>query len=102
MSFLKEVIIQTGVYLFVFIGSLLFFNFLTKGYLLAYIIVKAGRGKKVMVRIFAVTGRYYKPGIISETTLNFKDRSGTKKTPLSFALALASSPRSSKGNSALT
>lgn len=80
MSNLSNLAIQTGAYCFVFIGSLLIMNFITKGYVIPYILVKASRGKKILIRIFGLTGRYYKPGQLVGTKLKFKDRAGDKNT----------------------
>ena len=78
MSFLNDVLIQTGVYLGVVLLTFLIFNFLTKGFLRNYLLVKASRGKKVLVRIYSITGKYYKPGIIKSGMLSYKDRAGEK------------------------
>lgn len=80
MSVVYDILIQTGVYFLVFIGSLVLYNFFTKGFLVTYLRVKASRGKKVLVRIFAVTGKYYVIGTIRGTALTFKDRYKVKKT----------------------
>lgn len=74
MSFFSEVLVQIGAYLFVFLAALVFFNFLSKGYLSAYLRVKASRGKKVLLRVYSVTGRYYRPALVLENSLRFKNR----------------------------
>jgi len=75
MGLLTNIIIQTAVYLAVFIITFLIFNFLSKGYLKSYLIVKASRGGKILVRILSYTGYYYKDGKIDSGLLSFKNRS---------------------------
>jgi len=61
--------------------AILFFgmNFLTKGFIWQYIRVKAGRGKKILLRIHSPTDIYYRPGTNKEGSLEWTDRSGMKK-----------------------
>lgn len=80
MGVLTDLFIQVGAYMFVFLGALLTMNFLTKGYILSYLLVKISRGKKILVRIYSLTGKYYKPGIVSEKTLKYKSRDKEKRT----------------------
>lgn len=79
-SITYDILIQTGVYFLVFLGSLIMYNFFTKGFLVTYLRVKASRGKKILVRVFGVTGKYYIVGEIKEISLIFKDRYKVKKT----------------------
>jgi len=71
-------------YVIVFAGviGLGFFslNFLTKGFLLTYLRVKAGQGKKLLTRIHTSSDIYYRVGYFYEGFYKFKDRSGTEKS----------------------
>jgi len=80
MSALQEIINYTIV--FAGLLSILFFglNFLTKGWLLTYLRVKASQGKKTLAIIHSVTDVYYKAGQFIEDGYKFKDRNGEEKT----------------------
>ena len=61
---------------------LLFFslNFLTKGFLLVYLRVKASQGKRILARINTASDIYYKPGKFADGHFIYKDRSKTEKS----------------------
>ena len=73
----KQILIQAGIYFLFFVIVFVFFNFLSKGYLMNYIIVKSSRGKKVLGRIRSINGTYFKPGkIIEMDRFSYKSRDG--------------------------
>lgn len=57
-------------------------NFLTNGFITKFILVKASRGKKVLVEVHAVGDIYYRTGIINESLLVYKDRQKQRKSVL--------------------
>jgi hypothetical protein len=77
---MKDILIQIGSYLFVFIMAMMIINFLTKGYVFKYIQVKAGRGKKVLIRLESPTGIYYQAGHFKDKNLVYKYMDGSKGT----------------------
>ena len=66
----------SGVMAIMFFGT----NFLTKGFLLTYLRVKASQGKRVLARVNTASDIYYKAGKFHDGFFVFKDRSGTKKS----------------------
>lgn len=61
-------------YLLVIVLGFLIMNFLSNGFFGTFIIVKASRGKKVLVKVVAVSDSYFVPGEVNEVFLVFKDR----------------------------
>jgi hypothetical protein len=72
-------------YLGVFLLFLFFFNFLSKGYLISFIRVKAARGKKVLINVKATVGGFYSViGKLEGEYVIFHDReskANKQKTP---------------------
>jgi hypothetical protein len=52
---------------------------MTKGFVVKYILSKASRGKKPLLRVDSVTGEYYTLGEIKKESLFWKSRSKEKK-----------------------
>ena len=67
-----DVLVQTGAYGFVIFGGILLINFLTRGFLIAYLSTKGSRGKKVLLCIRTLTGRYYRAGKLVDNTIKYK------------------------------
>lgn len=63
-----------GVWLGVIVGVTFLINFLTQGFFLKYLRVKASRGKKLLVEIETLTDRYVEVGYITEGFLIYKKR----------------------------
>ena len=74
MTLFTAVMIQGGVYLAVLVIAFIIFNFLSKGYLRVYLMVKASRGKKILVRALSFTGYYYRAGNLDNAILTFKNK----------------------------
>lgn len=55
-------------------------NFLTKGFLLTYLRVKASQGRKVLTRIHSATDVYYKVGKWEDSFFKFKNRGKEQKS----------------------
>jgi len=81
---MNEVLIQLVQYMIAFTGVIFLFfftvNFLTKGFLLTYLGVKAGNGRRVLVRIHSVADIYYKMGKWTDGFLSFKNRGKEEKS----------------------
>lgn len=73
MTLFTDVLIQVTAYITVMVVTFAIFNFLSKGYLRNYLIVKASRGRKILVRVITYTGIYYKPGKIDSGVLQYKN-----------------------------
>lgn len=76
---LYDLILQVIAYAIVIAGIIALLNFLTSGYVLKYIRVRASRGTRLMVRVHGITGIRYRIGQIKDKTLQFKDEGKLKK-----------------------
>jgi hypothetical protein len=72
--FFYELIKYIATYLAVILLFLIVTNFLTKGFLFKYLIVRASQGKKVLVRVWSVTDIYYVVGSWNEGFFIYKIR----------------------------
>jgi hypothetical protein len=69
-------------YLLVFLLGFFLLNFLTRGFILKFILVKASKGKKVLVAVYSRSHIYHKTGKFEEGTLIYKDLAKkTKRIP---------------------
>lgn len=77
---MNEILVQTlqilGAYVFLVIVMFLALNWLTKGFIRAFLTVRASRGGKILTVIHSVNDVYYKPGIFSGNDYYFKNRKG--------------------------
>jgi hypothetical protein len=75
---MNEMLIQTmqilGAYVVLVIVMFLAFNWLTKGFLTAFLKVRASRGGKLLTVIRSVNDVYYRPGYFSGNDYYFKNR----------------------------
>lgn len=55
-------------------------NFLTKGFLIQYLIVKASQGRKILMRVHSATDIYFVIGKWEDGFLKFKNRAKEKKS----------------------
>jgi len=69
-----KILLQVGTYLIVFFVTIILFNFLTKSFLFTYLIVKASRGNKLLIRVLSYTGFYYRAGKLDNGVLQFKNK----------------------------
>jgi hypothetical protein len=79
---MNALLIQIFAYFVVFVLSVLFFNFLSGGFLLKFIRAKASMGKLILVEIDGVNNVYYSLGKLSSNELRFKSVGGKRKTLL--------------------
>ena len=81
---LKEMMLIGASYLGIILIGFALMNFLTGGFLITFLRVKASRGKKVLVKVKSVTDSYYKIGKVSEKTLTYRarDQKENKKIPV--------------------
>jgi len=71
---LQQMIMIIGSYLGVIIIGFALINFLTAGFLIKFIRVRASRGKLILIKVKSTTDQYYRTGMISERTLIYKAR----------------------------
>jgi len=80
---MNEVLIQMLQFIMAFVGVILLFffviNFLTKGFVLKYLIVKASQGRKLLVEISSATDDYFAIGRWEDGFLKFKNRGKEEK-----------------------
>lgn len=69
----NEIFIIMGSYLAIILLGFGLINFLSNGFLLKFIRVKASRGRLCLVKIRSVTHDYYKSGKINDGFLTYKD-----------------------------
>jgi hypothetical protein len=74
-EFIRYVISYIGVAVLIFFVI----NFLTKGFLLVYLRVKASQGSKVLVEINSATDEYYRVGKFEDGFFKFKNRAKEEK-----------------------
>lgn len=74
-----DIYITMGSYAAIIIFSFIAMNFLTKGFILNYLLVKASQGKKVLIEIHSATDVYFKQGKWIDGVLEFKNRAKEKK-----------------------
>jgi hypothetical protein len=60
-------------YAIIIFGGWFLINFLSNGFFNTFILVKASRGKKVLVKLHSTSYTYFKIGEIAENILTFKD-----------------------------
>jgi hypothetical protein len=71
---LYKILLQIGTYLIVFFATIILFNFFTKSFLFTYLVVKASRGNKLLIRVLSYTGFYYRTGKLDNGVLQFKNK----------------------------
>lgn len=71
---LLDVLTMMLIYCVIFIATIIFMNFLSKGYLATFLRVKASRGKWLLVRAFSLTGKYYAIGKFKEDNIIYTAR----------------------------
>jgi len=71
---LYESLLYTASYAMVILFGFLLMNFLSNGFLFTFLVVKASRGRKLMVKVRTPLEDYYKAGRILDNDLVFKDR----------------------------
>ena len=76
---MNPVFINVISYTTIIFVSLFLFNFLSSGFLMAFIKTKAGRGKRSLLFVEGRSGNYFKVGDIKEDELYYKNREGVKK-----------------------
>jgi hypothetical protein len=74
MATMYDLMLQVVAYAIIVFGSFLIYNFLSKGFLLTYIRVKASRGKNILVRVYTCIGKYYAIGVVKKDVLTYKQR----------------------------
>jgi len=75
----KEMIMIIGSYLGVVVIAFGLINFLSAGFLITFIRVRASRGKLILVKVRGMTDHYFRAGKISEKTLTYKARGQKEK-----------------------
>lgn len=55
-------------------------QFLSDGFFTTFLRVRASRGKKILVGVYSLTGKYYRVGVLDGTVLKYKDRAGNKRS----------------------
>src|SRR4030042_674683 len=68
-----DVLIMMGSYVIIFFLTIIVFNFLSNGFLIKYLVVKASRGRKVLISLWIKVGVVYITGKIDEGALLLKD-----------------------------
>lgn len=90
---MNEMLIDTmqilGAYVLLVIVLFLALNWLTKGFMRAFLVVRASRGGKLLTVIHSVNDVYYRPGKFSGNDYHYKNRMGenciyTKVPPASI------------------
>ena len=76
---MNPVFINVISYTTIIFVSLFLFNFLSSGFLMAFIKTKAGRGRRALLFVEGRSGNYFKVGDIKEDELYYKNREGVKK-----------------------
>jgi hypothetical protein len=76
---LKEGLMIVGSYIGVIAIGFALVNFLSGGFLIKFLKVRASRGKLIMIRVKSTPDSYYKTGQITERTLRYTAR-GQKET----------------------
>ena len=56
---ISQLLIQTGIYFFVFVTGVLILNFLTKGFIFTYLRVKGSRGKNILIKALSNTNEWF-------------------------------------------
>lgn len=67
-----QVLIQIALYLLVFVGSLLFFNFLSNGFLIKWIRAKASRGRFILIELDGLAEMTWVLGKLNDNHLRWK------------------------------
>lgn len=76
---LREMALIIGSYIGVIVIGFALMNFLSGGFLIKFLRVKASRGKLILIKVKSVTDHYYKAGLISEKSLKYKARGQKEK-----------------------
>lgn len=77
---MNDLINYTLAYSILFVLFFGLINFLSNGFFTVFIRVKASRGKKFLVGVYALTDKYYKIGFPDGTLLKYKDRNKNKRS----------------------
>ncbi len=77
-TFLDIGIVMTG-YIVVIVLCTMAYSFLSGGMLLTVVKAKLSRGKKCVIEVLGVGGKYYTTGTIDEGWLEWKDKKGEKR-----------------------
>lgn len=78
---LREGIMIVGSYVGIIVIGFALINFLSAGFLIKFIRVRASRGKLILIKVKSVTDQYFRTGLISEKMLRYKAR-GQKEQKL--------------------
>jgi len=74
-----EILTYALTYLLVIIIGFALINFLSNGFFIVFIRVKASRGKKVLVKVRSVLQDYYRIGTIIDNDLEYLDKNKQKR-----------------------
>jgi hypothetical protein len=81
-----QLLINLGVYIFIFFGAIILMQLLSRGLLFKYMRVRARRKTSLIMEIKGVTGTYFKVGKIKESKLYWTSMSGDKcSAPLDYS-----------------
>lgn len=81
MAIPSDIFVLMGVYAAIFFGTIFAINFMTGGFVFAWLIVKTSAGRKILIRSRSAVTDYYLAGSISESFIKFKVR-GSKEYSL--------------------
>lgn len=76
---MNDIVYFISSYVAVVAISFFLVNWLTNGFFIQFAKVKMSRGRKSLITIHSVTGRYFRPGEVVEGWLVFKDRQGQRR-----------------------
>lgn len=79
MAGLYDLFLQVIAYAIIIFGIVFLMNFLTKGFVLKYLKVKASRGTKQLIRLHRTTGIQYFVGKTEDGEVSFNTNRKTKK-----------------------
>lgn len=82
-----ELLYLTGGYLMAFCLAIFFINFLTQGFVIVYLRVKAGRGRKILAKVYSVTGIYWAIGVLEGADMVYTPRNEKNKKRIPLARA---------------
>jgi len=71
---MREMIFIISSYVGIIVIGFALINFLSGGFLIKFIKVRASRGKLVLVKVRSITDHYYRTGLISEKSLRYTAR----------------------------
>jgi len=71
---MREMMLIIGSYLAVFVIGFVLINFLSAGFLIKFLRVRASRGKLILIKVKSATDHYYRTGLITEKQLKYRAR----------------------------